>query len=199
MGSWDLDIHQQFGCCYRWPTVLEICESLHGAQHLSLHVDIGQRVLPPGPLSCCFSSKSHHTFRNARLWCLSEDKEMKIAKSRRKKDGEEGRGRRRGGLLIPPPYSPLFLYQRGRTAKLLLPSPRLGVLSLTGSCLVAFKHCHSQDRGPDSTPGSHTRELTRNYRMDSSRRVGLSKRRDRGGGQAGEGGNSYSVLTGLFM
>lgn len=131
--------------------------------------------------------------------CLSEDKEMKIAKSRRKKDGEEGRGRRRGGLLIPPPYSPLFLYQRGRTAKLLLPSPRLGVLSLTGSCLVAFKYCHSQDRGPDSTPGSHTRELTRNYRMDSSRRVGLGKRRDRGGGQAGEGGNSYSVLTGLFM
>lgn len=63
------------------------------SSHLGLHVDTEQRVLPPGLLCCCFSGKIH-TYRNVCLWSLSENKEMKIAKNRRKKDGEEGRGRR---------------------------------------------------------------------------------------------------------
>lgn len=57
------------------------------SSHLGLHVEAEQRVLPPGLLCCCFSGKIH-TYRNACLWSLSENKEMKIAK-------EEG-GRKMG-------------------------------------------------------------------------------------------------------
>lgn len=59
--------------------------------------------------------------------------------------GKKGEEEERHAELIPPPYSSLSYIKvlRGHRAKPLLPNARLGVLSLTGSCLVAFKHCHS--------------------------------------------------------
>lgn len=103
---------------------------------------------------------------------------MKRVKRKRNKDGEGGRG----GLLVPTTYSPLSYIRvlRNCTSMLMLSSFRLGVVSLTGSCLLTFKHYHSWHGGPDSTPGSHTRKLVRNFRMNSSRRGGLG-----GGGMEG--------------